>query len=69
MANSRHPALARRLATAFILMDLFTIVMIAVLAVTLGNRDIDRLVTDRQTGITESLRASAVGAYNTGTPG
>src|SRR3954470_24049118 len=69
MANSRHPALASRLAAAFILMDLFTIVIIAILAVTVGNRDINRLVQDRQSGITESLRASAVGAYNTGTPG
>jgi two-component system, OmpR family, sensor histidine kinase BaeS len=69
MAKARHPALASRLAAAFILMDLFTIVIIAILAVSLGNRDINRLVQDRQSGITESLRASAVGAYNTGTPG
>jgi two-component system, OmpR family, sensor histidine kinase BaeS len=69
MASARHPALASRLAAAFILMDLFTVVIIAVLAVTLGNRDINRLVQDRQAGIVESLRASAVGAYNTGTPG
>jgi len=69
MANARHPALARRLASAFILMELITIVIIAILAVVLGNRDINRLVQDRQSGITESLRASAVSAYNTGTPG
>jgi two-component system, OmpR family, sensor histidine kinase BaeS len=69
MANSRHPALARRLAVAFILIDLFTVVIIAVPAVILGNRDINRLVQDRQSGLTESLRASAIGAYNTGAPG
>jgi signal transduction histidine kinase len=69
MAKARHPALASRLAAAFILMDLFTVVIIAILLVALGNRDIDRLVQDRQSGITDSLRASAVGAYNTGTPG
>ena len=69
MAKSKHPALARRLAAAFILMDLFTVVIIAILAAALGNRDISRLVQDRQTGIAESLRASAAGAYNTGTPG
>lgn len=69
MTSARHPALARRLAAAFVLMDLFTIVIIAILAVILGNRDINRLVQDRQSGIAESLRASAVGAYNTGVPG
>lgn len=69
MAKARHPALANRLAVAFILMDLFTVVIIAILAVALGNRDINRLVQDRQSGIAESLRASAVGAYNTGAPG
>ncbi|HET6909584.1 MAG TPA: ATP-binding protein [Mycobacteriales bacterium] len=50
-------------------MDLFTVLIIAILALALGNRDINRLVQDRQSGLTESLRASAVGAYNTGTPG
>lgn len=69
MAKARHPALASRLAAAFILMDLFTVVIIAILAVALGNRDINRLVVDRQSGIAQSLRASAAGAYNTGTPG
>lgn len=54
---------------AFILMNLFASVMIAFLAITLANRDVNRLLKDRQTDITESLRASAVGAYNTGTPG
>ena len=67
--STRHPTLANRLAFAFIAMDLFTVVIIAILALALGNRDINRLVQDRQSGLTESLRASAVGAYNTGTPG
>lgn len=68
-ARTRHPTLANRLAFAFIAMDVFTVVIIAILAVALGNRDINRLVQDRQSGLIESLRASAVGAYNTGTPG
>jgi signal transduction histidine kinase len=57
------------LAIAFVLMDLFTVLIIAILGAALGNRDINRLVQDRQSGLAESLRASAAGAYNTGVPG
>jgi len=69
MASARHPALANRLAAAIILVNLFIVAIIAALAVTLGNRDINRLVQDRHSNITQSFRASALSAYNTGAPG
>lgn len=69
MTRTRHPALARRLAAALILMNLVTVLLVGIFAVTLGNRDIDQLVRERQSDITRSLRASAIGAYGTGIPG